>query len=192
VRLLALGGVLAGLAAFHAPLLTGYARLFRVDDPAPGDAIVVLLGGLGHRPQHAAALYRRGLAPRVLLATLEDGIWPFDETRETVRALVEAGVPRDAITVLPRRCESTRDEAVAMRAEARRSGMRGITVVTSAFHTRRARWIFRRVFDGDPVAIHMAAVEGTRINETNWWHSDEGLITYVDETLKSVYYRLRH
>jgi uncharacterized SAM-binding protein YcdF (DUF218 family) len=191
-RLLVLGGLLGALVAFHGPLLSGYARLFRIDDPAPSDAIVVLLGGLGHRPQHAAALYRRGVAPRVLLATLDATASPFDETRQTIAVLRQGGVPPDAITVMPQRCESTRDEANAVRALAGRAGFRRITVVTSAFHTRRSRWIFRRVFAGTGVAIHMAAAEQPRITEANWWRSDEGLVTYVDETVKTLYYWLRH
>ena len=43
-----------GLAAAHRPLLVGLAYLLRVDDPAPSDAIVLLLGGETHRPRKAA------------------------------------------------------------------------------------------------------------------------------------------
>src|SRR5438105_1135897 len=47
-RLGLLGVVLLGLVLAHRPLLVGFARLFRVDAPAPADAILVLLGGFDH------------------------------------------------------------------------------------------------------------------------------------------------
>src|SRR5579883_3195888 len=59
--------VLAGLVAAHRPILVGFAYLFRVDDPAPSDAIVLLLGGMNHRAEKAAELYRQKLAPTILM-----------------------------------------------------------------------------------------------------------------------------
>src|SRR4051812_10936580 len=59
--------VLAVGAIERKPLFVGYAYLFRVDNPAPSDALVVLLGGLADRPARAAELYRQGVAPKVVL-----------------------------------------------------------------------------------------------------------------------------
>jgi uncharacterized SAM-binding protein YcdF (DUF218 family) len=184
-----LGGA---LAVFHAPLLTRYARLFEVNDPAPSDAIVLLLGDLRHRPALATSLYRQGIAPRIYMVTLEEQSGGEEETARTVRRLVHLGVPREAIHLLPDRAESTEQEARAMRKEAERSGWKRVTVVSSDFHTRRARWIFRRALAGTGVTIHMAAAQEPERNATNWWRSDEGLVRYVDETLKMIYYRLRY
>lgn len=180
------------LAAFHRPLLIGYARLFEVNDPAPSDAIMLLLGGLGHRPEQAAALYHQGLAPRIVFVTLDDQLAHSDETPETVHKLLRLGVPREAIVVLPDRAESTRQEALALRKEAQRQGWKRITVVTSGFHTRRARWIFRRELAGTDLRIHMAIAPNPKLDSRSWWRSDEGLVVYVDETLKSLYYWLRY
>ncbi len=191
-RLLVVAALGMALVVFHRPILTGYARLFEVNDPAPSDAIVLLLGGLAHRPDHAAALYRQGLAPRIVFATLDENMGDDGETPRTLRKLLRLGVPREAITVLPHRAESTKQEAQGVREEARRLGWKRITVVTSDFHTRRARWIFRRTLADTGVTVHMASAHNPRIDSTNWWRGDEGLVLYVDETLKTLYYWLRH
>src|SRR5205085_677321 len=95
--------VVAFLAIAHKTLLTSYARLFRVDDPAPSDAIVVLLGGSDHRPLRALELYRERVAPLILIGlSSTDKTTAWRETHSTIEELVRGGVPRPAIQVLPR------------------------------------------------------------------------------------------
>jgi uncharacterized SAM-binding protein YcdF (DUF218 family) len=161
-----------------------------VDDPRPSDAIVVLMGGISHRPRRAAELYQRGIAPVVVLgATARDDLLDPDETARTVALLEEYGVPRSAIRVLPGQVTSTRDEALLVRAAAAAEGWHRLTLVTTAFHTRRARWIFEQVL-GKGVVIHAAAATHPRYDEATWYHSDEGLVLYFSETLKLLYYWL--
>lgn len=175
----------------HRGLLQGYARLFRVDDPAPSDAIVVLLGGPQARPAHAAALYGEGLAPRVLICN-DPGIGPGPpkETGFSVQRMEDLGVPRSAITLVPKSVTSTKEEAEAIRTVVVAAGMKRITVVTTAFHTARARWIFRKVFRGTGVDIRMAAATDPTFDETNWYRRDESAIVYFTETVKTLLYRL--
>jgi uncharacterized SAM-binding protein YcdF (DUF218 family) len=174
-------------------LLEGYAGLFRVDDPAPSDAIVVLLGGPSCRPERAAALYREGLAPRVLIcsdAGFSTGM--PRETAFTVRRLVAMGVPADAITQVQRPVTSTKEEAAAILPVAVAAGMKRITVVTTSFHTARTLWIFRRLFRGTGIDIRTAAATDPMFNEADWYRSDEGLLTYLAETIKTVVYRVAY
>jgi uncharacterized SAM-binding protein YcdF (DUF218 family) len=178
-----------GLALFHRPLLTGYARLFRVDDPSPSDAIILLLGGSTHRPDKAAELYRQGLAPRILLGREpENPFFPDDRSARIKTYLQGLGVPGDAIEILPGVVTSTRDEALRVREYLARHPARRLTVVTTAFHTRRARWIFRRVLADLNVDVRAAAATDPDFNESNWYRTEEGLILYINETIKSIYY----
>ena len=54
--------------------------------------------------------------------------------------------------------------------------MKRITVVTTAFHTARARWIFRKVFRGQGIDVRMAAATDPAFDETNWYRHDESLL----------------
>jgi uncharacterized SAM-binding protein YcdF (DUF218 family) len=193
VRLgLAVAVLAAGLVWVHRPLLVGFAYLFRVDDPAPSDAIVLLMGDPKGRTRHAAELWREGLAPLVVLSQSADhsDLGLPDETETTRRILEHGGVPANRIVVLPDVVRSTRDEAQAARTYIESHPMCRITVVSSAFHTARARWIFRRALKGLDIDVRMAAVDDPELDETNWYRRDEGLVTYFTEALKTVYYWL--
>ncbi|MDB5351833.1 MAG: hypothetical protein JWN86_3080 [Planctomycetota bacterium] len=184
-------GVLAVLVAFHRPLLAGFAGLFRVNDPAPSDAIVMLLGGPSERPPRAAELYRKGLAPLVLLGTsTEDPNARVNETNLAIADMVQLGVPRSAIHVMPGKVTSTQHEAMKVAEFSAAHPLRRVTVITTSFHTARARWIFRKVLRGKGIDIRMAAARHPQFDERSWFRSDEGLVTYFAEAIKTLYYRL--
>lgn len=192
-RLGTAAAVLTLLMVLHRPMLTGFAGLFRVDDPAPSDAIVILIGGLRHRPAHAADLYKQGIAPVILIGT--STLRPndlYNETKTAVEELERAGVPRPAIVIMPGLVTSTRHEAEKAVGIASSRGWKRITVVTTAYHTSRARWIFRKLLKGQDIDIRMAAAEASEFNESNWYKSDEGLLSYLNELFKIAYYRIRY
>jgi uncharacterized SAM-binding protein YcdF (DUF218 family) len=182
------------LAVVHRPLLERFARAFRVDDPGQSDAIVLLLGGADHRPQGVAKLYRKELAPLVLVAharKLKD--FPLDELEVSRTILLREGVPAGAIIALPGVGTSTREEATYARKYAEEHpSIRRLTVATTSFHTARARWIFERVFAGTGVTIRTAAIPHPDFGENDWYRSDEGLVTYFTEAFKFLYYRLAY
>lgn len=92
----------------HRPLLVGLAHLFRVDNPAPSDAIVILLGGTPHRPDKAAQLFHKGIAPRILLCRERpDPVFHQDGSRLIKEYLVALGVPSQAVHSLPEEVTST-------------------------------------------------------------------------------------
>jgi uncharacterized SAM-binding protein YcdF (DUF218 family) len=170
--------VVIGLA--HRPILKGFALSFRVDDPAPGDVLVLLTGGESDRARRTAELYQRGFAPIVLVCSDAD-------TETNVRDLVSAGVPAAAIRRLGT-VTSTYDEAVRLRDDAAANSVRRITAVTTAYHTRRARWILGRVFRGTGVEVHMAASDDARFDESNWYRNPAGRRFYFNEVIKLLYY----
>ena len=74
-----------------------------------------------------------------------------------------------------------------MRDYVRTHPVRRITVVTTAFHTARARWIFRKALRGTGVEVHMAAARDPSFDESNWYTKDEGLVAYFQETLQWIF-----
>ena len=194
LRIVLCAGLLLGvLYLVRVPILVAVANVLFVGDPLrPSDAILVLGGEVEVRPARAAELYHERFAPRLLVVGMEDnlavrmGVFP-SETDATVRLLVALGVPRPAITVLnprERGAASTVDEAAAFRDYVVRTRPERVIVVTSRYHTRRARWALRRSLGDQPVEILMAGAESPAFNERNWWRSEEGLIRIVEEYLK--------
>jgi len=196
--LAALAGLFLAAWFFRAPLLTGFAKAWIVDDvPAKSDVIVILGGGVEYRPFTAARLYREGFAPKVLIMdvslspTEEAGLKP-SERDLTRRILAHEGVPDTAVEAVGRSVKNTFDESVAVRDWAATNGTTRLLIVTELFHTRRVRWLFHKRFKGTPVEIRVVAAAPYKYQVTNWWQHEEGLINFQNEWIKLPYYWLKY
>ena len=170
------------LATLHDSLLVRFAHEFRFDDPAPCDALVLLIGGDRDRAERVAQLYRQGIAPIVLL-----GSNPEEEMNREF--LISYGVP-DAAIIAIGKIASTRDEAFAVADYVKTHPVRRITVVTTAYHTARTRWIFGRALRGSGVEVHTAASDSPDFSEKDWYTTQVGRTTYLREFIKHLYYRI--
>lgn len=167
------------------------------------DALVVLSGSAAYaeRAAAAASLYREGRAPVVLL-TDDGGLggWSQAERRNppfvelAAAELRRGGVPAEAVRVLDARPTSTHDEAEAVRAYVEGRGLRSLLVVTSAYHSRRALWTWRRVFRGSGVEVGLEPAPAGRRTPAawSWWLSPEGWREVAGEHVKLVYYAARY
>jgi uncharacterized SAM-binding protein YcdF (DUF218 family) len=167
------------------------------------DAIVILSGSGAYveRAERAALLLKEGRAPRIILTNdVMIGPWSQEEQRNptfTERAAGElrsAGVPLESIEILPEPVGSTYDEAVLLREYAASHHLRSILVVTSSYHSRRALWTLRRVFEGSNVEVGMDAVApGQQVpRPAVWWLKPFGWQMVALEYLKIIYYFFRY
>jgi uncharacterized SAM-binding protein YcdF (DUF218 family) len=122
----------------------------------------------------------------------ERGFYPNDAD-VAVRILQHQGVPDSAIIMLriPGGVTSTQDEGRVLRDYLQTHPAQRVIVVTSAYHTRRARWTLRRELRGVEADLRMAAAEDDRFDASNWWTREAGFLAYVSEMLKFVHTLLR-
>ena len=136
----------------------------RVSDPVQkADAIVVIGGRIPYRAMQGAALYRKGLAPEVWLtmgnrnaAEIEMekmDIHPVLEHVYSQAVLERRGVPTNAIRVIPGRNNNTATEMRTIGAYARTRGVSRVILVTSNYHSRRVRTLWRKINGLSPEAI---------------------------------------
>jgi uncharacterized SAM-binding protein YcdF (DUF218 family) len=182
----------------RAPLLTGLANAWIVNDPlAKADAIVVLGGGLETRPFAAARLYHQGLAPKILLMdvklapTTKLGI-TSPEKDLTRQVLLKQEVPDSDCITVGHGVANTYDESRAVRAWLVTNHASRIIIPTDLFHTRRVRWLFRKQLKGTGGTVTVRAVAPTEYIVGNWWQYEAGLISFETEVLKYAYYRLKY
>ncbi len=197
--LLAAGAVLVLLAAsaylFRVQLLTRAADFLVVDDAPlrPAEMLFVLNGDYNTRPFRAAELYRQGLAPAVVIAQSANqpvqslGLLQ-NETSIAVAAMEKLGIPSEKVVVLPGGVTSTYDEALALRRYVQENDIHTVILVTSAFHTRRARWIITKELAGLGVTLQVSPVPYGGFDAANWWKSEDGLVTVNNEYVKLLYY----
>ena len=190
-------GLVIALWVSRAAILQTAAELLVVEDTlTPSEFAVLLAGEIQERPRRAAELYTQGLAQVVLVCHVpmteaqRAGRIP-SHTEILVTTLELYGVPRSAIVVLgeERGVTSTYDEALTVKRYLDDRGAVGpLALVTSAFHTRRARWIFGRVFGASPQTMQMTPAPYESFDATNWWRHEDGLITVNNEYIKLGYY----
>jgi uncharacterized SAM-binding protein YcdF (DUF218 family) len=145
------------------------------------DAIFVLAGTGPTRLVEAASLYRRGLAPVVVLSLPPDTVRVARELagepapqERALRALVHAGVPRPAIARLDRVVENTDEELGVDFDYARAQGFRRVILVTSPQHTRRVRMIWDARFQTAlPALVHPTPFD--EFDAARWWRSSRSL-----------------
>ena len=197
VGLAVAAGLVVALWVSRAAILQTVAELLVVEDArTPSEFVVLLAGNTEERPRRVAELYKQGLAKVVLVCHVR-----MTETQRArglpshteilVMTLELYGVPRSAIVVLGEEygVTSTYDEALTVKRyldERRADGP--LALVTSAFHTRRARWIFGRVFEASPHTLQMTPAPYESFDATNWWRHEDGLITVNNEYIKLGYY----
>jgi uncharacterized SAM-binding protein YcdF (DUF218 family) len=203
VRALGLSLVALVVLAWLAPgwVLPPVSRYLDVtEEPHAADYVLVLNGDPESRPFAAAALVKVGLAREVLLtrqrlaleseASREGTV--LTELELTQRVLLVRGVPAGAVRVLPGEIASTFDEAevvgkfLADRPEAT------VLVVTNTFHTRRARWAFRRVLGERAEQVRFVGVPRDGVDDEAWWSTGHGCVLCLSEYPKFLYYRLRY
>jgi uncharacterized SAM-binding protein YcdF (DUF218 family) len=158
------------------------AWLVAVDPLVTSDAIFVLDGKSPHRELEAAALFREGWAPRVVVTRPRSDFseqvrreFGLDTEQENVaRTLRRAGVPDAAIVRLDRIVENTEQELQADFDYARAHGFRRVVLVSSPYHTRRMRIIWRTRFERDVAAV-IRATRYEPVYPVRWWRSQHSL-----------------
>lgn len=195
---------LAGLAAWSLLAWVAAKKLIVSLELPQADAMVVLAGSTAYleRTRRAIELFREGRAPKVILTNdNQQSGWSNELQRNPLfieraaEELVRAGgVPESSVEMLQEPVSSTHDEALLLRRFAEAHGLRSILIVTSAYHSRRALWTFRKVFEGSGINVGVAIVEPGQQSPrpATWWLHLSGWRMVAGEYLKLIYYWLTY
>ncbi len=166
------------------------------EKPVKSDAIIVLSGGFS-RPFYAADLYQKGYAPVIYVGRPE--IYGQTENLEEIgisvvrpeerykEILLKKNVPEKAITFFGNGYVSTVEEAESLK-KVMGDGPVKLLVITSLYHTRRAKAIFGDVLPN--AEICMVATPYEDFFKRKWWTDRDSAITVVLETAQTLYYHL--
>ena len=191
--------VLCGLAGMvyvaRYPLLRAAAGFWIVQDRIEPADVIVVLGDdnfTADRSAEAAALFHTGWAPQVVASGRM--LRPYASVADFMaRDLQSRGVPATAIVRFSHRADDTREEAEGLRVLIAEKGWRRILLVTSNYHTRRARYIFRRVLPAG-VSLEVAGAPDSEFEPATWWESRQGRKAFFLETVGYLVavWELRH
>jgi uncharacterized SAM-binding protein YcdF (DUF218 family) len=162
--------VCAFLYLARRPILRFVAESWIVEDAdGKADALIVLSDDnfYADRATRAAELFREGKAPIVVASGRR--LRPVAGIAELMEHdLVERGVPKDRIVRLAHDGDGTREEAEALTKLVTQKKWHSVIVVTSNYHTRRARYIFHKVFP-QGIEAHIASARDGDFDPQHWW-----------------------
>jgi len=152
------------------PLMRWGANSWIIEDSfEKADAMIVLSDDnfYADRASRAAELFRQGKASLVVASGRR--LRPNAGIAELMEHdLIERGVPKERILRVPHDSDGTREEAEVLLRIAHQKNWRSLIIVTSNYHTRRARYIFRKVFP-QSVEICVASARDGDFDPDQWW-----------------------
>lgn len=180
----------AGMALYltRAPLLRAAGGLLIVNDALEkADAALVLAGDdspESERLRAAVRLYKQGWARKIVISGPPTGYGVY-ESDLALPLTVSLGVPRSDIIPIRHTGKSTAQETGVIAPQLERSGIRSVYVVTTNFHTRRAKRLFIRA-SGGRMRVLAHSAPNAYFHADRWWESRGGRKFVLLESLKHV------
>lgn len=171
-----------GLYFVRHPIFRFAAESWVIEDPLEKADVLMVLSDdnfYADRATRAAELFREGKAPWVVASGRR--LRPSAGIAELMEHdLVERGVPKDKILRFAQDGDSSREEAEALAKLAKTKKWRKAIIVTSNYHTRRVRYVFRRVFPQD-MEIRVAGARDGDFDPENWWEKRKSIKLFMRE-----------
>ena len=177
------------------PIFRFVAEAWIVEDPLDKADVLIILSDdnfYADRATRAAELFREGKAPLIVASGRR--LRPSAGIAELMEHdLVERGVPRDKVLRFTHDADSTLEEAQALAKLVKTKKWHKTIVVTSNYHTRRARYIFHRVFPQD-VEVRVASARDGDFDPQRWWEKRKAAKELMQEFagMMVAFWELRH
>jgi len=164
------------------------------DGPAASDAIVILGDDnyAGDRATRAAEVLKAGWAPRIIASGRY--LRPYASIAQLEQHdLLDRGVPASAIIPFAHRATNTREEGQALAKFLSDRGWKRIIVITSNYHTRRARYILERVLPAG-TTLRVLPANDVNYDPNSWWSTRRGTKIFFHESVGMLVamWELRH
>ncbi len=191
------------LFLLRGPILSQVGNFLVISDSLDRADVIEVLSGSTVRYQKAAELFSQGWATRIVITKgtyphrveqlMRYGISELEDHEKAAAILRFLKVPESAIEIIDGYNENTADEAQKLRRYMLDQGLKRLIVVTSNFHTRRSRLLFRRVFKGTSITILVqAAPPDYEFDPEKWWTRRKDSKTLLWEYQKLIFYAFRY
>jgi|688.fasta_scaffold25727_6 uncharacterized SAM-binding protein YcdF (DUF218 family) len=163
----------------------------------PSEVIFVLSGNAYDRGKFAAKLSSEGISKRIICTggnkdanalVLGKDLY---ECELTLLAITKFNTDSSLILDTLCRGTSTLEECRHIQKRCDEMNWKHITIVSSAFHTRRIRMTCNKVFQEDSIRIDIAPAPPRYYKVDSWWSSEYGLIDLNNEYVKLIYYLIK-
>ena len=168
-------------------------RYVVADDLEPSDAVLYLRGNPDEervRMEEAARLVQKRYAP-LLLVSVDSKPFYGQPMRKLVETFLrQRGFPPEKLRFCENNADFTAEEAQALLSCLKQLRAKQAIVVTSEYHTRRSRFLFRRVFSGSEIAVLVHPVYNSAYWDPHWWRRRRWAKTFLIESLAQAWSRI--
>ncbi|MFZ5634256.1 MAG: YdcF family protein [Bacillota bacterium] len=172
--------------------LAAFGRYLVVDEkPRRCDAIVILSGETVPRVARGVELYREGYGSLIIMSGGGRMTSKLTDADLMLMEAVDLGVPPSAV-LLENKSESTYENAVNVKKMVLEQNIKSFLLVTSNYHTRRAKYIFGRVFEDTEVKFVTVAAPDPKYTASSWWKKHEGQQKALTELASIIVYGLKY
>jgi uncharacterized SAM-binding protein YcdF (DUF218 family) len=169
-------------------LVAGSGSFLAVNDLQRADAIVVLAGETKARPERGLELVAQNYARLMLLDVPANEVIYDRPLTEIAQQFVQKAGRGRAVTICPIYGLSTKTETQDVSRCLSGSGVHRILLVTSEYHARRARDIFRHELRG--YEIFVTPAHDPQQFGTHWWQHRQWAKINFDECTKLAWWEL--
>jgi uncharacterized SAM-binding protein YcdF (DUF218 family) len=177
---------------FRSFLLIFLANFLVIEDPLKkADIIIVLSGDLtGERVSHAVELFKKRYANKIIM--IGDKIqWNTSEPEIMKKHAIHLGISEKDIMVV-NQGKSTYAQAKKLLEVMKENNFKSAIVVTSNYHTKRTKYVFRKIFSPSKLTVIVLPSSSNRFNSLNWWKTSEQAEVLFHEYTKLLWYWLRY
>ncbi len=156
-------------------------------EPAKADAIVVLGGGDVSRLRQGARLYDQGFANRLILVDTSQKDWAHMMGEQCN----DCALDQKQITIIEG-STSTQTDAELTLDYCQKNGLKSLLVVTSPYHSRRARIVFADVYGPIGISAEVVGTDdyGKLVHPSgDWWRDEPTMQTVWVEFGKILYWK---
>jgi uncharacterized SAM-binding protein YcdF (DUF218 family) len=174
--------LLGGIYLARHPILRFLGESLVIEDQLEKSDVIIILSDdnfYGDRATRAAELFRQNLAPVVVASGVRlrpnAGIAAL-----MTHDLIERGVPKENILPFPQDADNTREEAEFLRGLVQSKNWKSVIVVTSNYQTRRAKYIFKKVFPS-AVSVRVASARDGDFDTEHWYEHRKSIKRFTHE-----------
>jgi uncharacterized SAM-binding protein YcdF (DUF218 family) len=163
--------------------------LIEQDSLQKADVILVLGGDdqLGNRVSYAVKLFQEGYAP-LLMVSGQPIAWETHGADIMKRQALALGVPEARLIAMKHSPDSTKEEAAGIVPELLRHEVQRVILVTSTYHTRRAKKVFAGTLGAEGIQWIAAPAQDDSFSPERWWTRRRDARTFFYEGTKTIWY----
>jgi uncharacterized SAM-binding protein YcdF (DUF218 family) len=158
------------------------------ETPRKSDVIIVLGGDSGERTEYSVKLYKEGYAKKIMFSGSQNEYEKSTEAFTMSRQAISLGVPWYNV-ILDNKANSTYQNALFTKELALKYGFKSAIVVTSNYHMRRSRLVYKKAFHGTGISLTYCSAVDKEYKPDKWWKDRYTTDIVISEYTKLIGYK---